>query len=948
MPDNNKKKPGGLFYNNKTAFVDSTLNANRDKEWVQRLYKRNTPKVVLLGEDRPSTHLMADNGNGYIFPTLVVQPGQKNLTNLGRSAEDYARETNTGIQFKKKAQGDWFAGNNNGNGSYGGYKKGTGILAEFKDGVKDMKIKPRQAPKLNKTREFLSKIDPYQPNNQSFWGEALNDIPHPTKAGQTMNYNQFKDYLKTPEVVTNPAYNDDAKRNAYGQQVFKQAQDRLYKRADSDPENLVLPQSSLAALDKPLEETKHVIRTQPKMFNNTNQSMATNTPTFKKGVKGLKIKKAVNGLQDVAVPEQGSYSNVASSTATLASAGAQFGPWGAAGGALLGLGTGLLQKDKQDSENRIAQNKNADRKLNRQYAGDEMTINQADQRFSKGGTVKTKTIEIEGKKTPEIHTDKNFNVKNLGTTPHSQGGDKVVATEGDIVFNTQNSLAKFNKIASAIQEGDHQTLHKEKNKLPEDGSKAQKGLRVKSDPMMEEEEREAKGLPKPAYMKPMKAPAKKVLSSNPKDYNGYTNSDDYYKSYKGKEVTTNGVTGKQATDGSGETYYPNGRKKLANGQMAQANNLPRSPLANLTNYAKAFKGLPGVSNDSDSRNYVTRPDFTVGGGKASNNGRAVNPIINKAITPSPATPRVGSSRHKTTPTKSAIPSLASIKPTVDGLGNPGDGSDLATNKRALGYNLNDLTSSSKSVSSMTADAVADDSTKAGSKFASTAGNIAQFAGVANNIFQGLKNEPKQDESYLNPDKIQYTDRSQGLRRASDQAANAQAANARNLSGGLASNLRSNAAAARTANLDRQGSIDEREQGRADAISAQNTQASNQAKEVNLQRKDNYQNIQMGNRAAKEAFIGQAATDIGQYGMAKQEEGYMRSRDDKANAAQLAGYNSINGRYQHKSNLDGSTYFEADGDNAITKYGTGGGNRRGRKSSTFAKGTKAIKIKSKVK
>ena len=35
MPDNKQKtpKPGGLFYNNKTAFIDSTLNANKNKDF---------------------------------------------------------------------------------------------------------------------------------------------------------------------------------------------------------------------------------------------------------------------------------------------------------------------------------------------------------------------------------------------------------------------------------------------------------------------------------------------------------------------------------------------------------------------------------------------------------------------------------------------------------------------------------------------------------------------------------------------------------------------------------------------------------------------------------------------------------------------------------------------------------------------------------------------------
>ncbi len=76
-------------------------------------------------------------------------------------------------------------------------------------------------------------------------------------------------------------------------------------------------------------------------------------------------------------------------------------------------------------------------------------------------------IEIEGKKAPEIHTNEKMDtVKNLGTRPHKAGGDKVVAQEGDVVFNTQNSPAKYKRIMGAIATGDKETLEKERMKIP--------------------------------------------------------------------------------------------------------------------------------------------------------------------------------------------------------------------------------------------------------------------------------------------------------------------------------------------------------------------------------------------------------------------------------------------------------------------------------------------------
>jgi len=75
-------------------------------------------------------------------------------------------------------------------------------------------------------------------------------------------------------------------------------------------------------------------------------------------------------------------------------------------------------------------------------------------------------IEIEGKKYPEIHTDKNFNIKTLGTIPHSKGGNKVMAREGDVVFPTQNSGKKYVKVMDAIKRGDKKTLESIRKKLP--------------------------------------------------------------------------------------------------------------------------------------------------------------------------------------------------------------------------------------------------------------------------------------------------------------------------------------------------------------------------------------------------------------------------------------------------------------------------------------------------
>lgn len=116
--------PGTDLWNtNKTAYVDSTLSApaNRDKEWVKRLYQKNTPSIQVPGQPFRSTHLMGDDGQGYAYPTIVGKNGK--LVHIGGSEDDqrdYAIKNNIGIQFPTAEKGSWFAAN--------GYKQGTGVL----------------------------------------------------------------------------------------------------------------------------------------------------------------------------------------------------------------------------------------------------------------------------------------------------------------------------------------------------------------------------------------------------------------------------------------------------------------------------------------------------------------------------------------------------------------------------------------------------------------------------------------------------------------------------------------------------------------------------------------------------------------------------------------------------------------------------------------------------
>lgn len=111
-----KLQKGGKL-SKEQEFVDSILKQHKDLDWVQRLYDKNAPSIYLYNGER-GTHLLSDDGKGYVFPTIIKGKDGKLYKLLEDEAYDYAKETNTGIQLDKD-YGKWFASN--------GYKLGTNV-----------------------------------------------------------------------------------------------------------------------------------------------------------------------------------------------------------------------------------------------------------------------------------------------------------------------------------------------------------------------------------------------------------------------------------------------------------------------------------------------------------------------------------------------------------------------------------------------------------------------------------------------------------------------------------------------------------------------------------------------------------------------------------------------------------------------------------------------------
>lgn len=122
-----KYQGGGLYKTNRKGYVDSVLSANKNLEWVNRLYDKNPQTLQLPGEKYPSTHFMEES-DGKVYPTIVNINGK--LVYLGDKARDYADSTNTAIKFPDEKQALWFAAN--------GYKMGTGVLPKKQMGGIDL------------------------------------------------------------------------------------------------------------------------------------------------------------------------------------------------------------------------------------------------------------------------------------------------------------------------------------------------------------------------------------------------------------------------------------------------------------------------------------------------------------------------------------------------------------------------------------------------------------------------------------------------------------------------------------------------------------------------------------------------------------------------------------------------------------------------------------------
>jgi hypothetical protein len=117
-----QERKTNLFETDKKAYVDSTLTANKNLDFVKRLYDPKNDIATPEGEGKPgdrSTHLMSyDPGSKRVYPK-VVNENNKLTYKTGDDAFNYADKNKEYIAFPSAEKAKWFSSN---------YKQGTGVL----------------------------------------------------------------------------------------------------------------------------------------------------------------------------------------------------------------------------------------------------------------------------------------------------------------------------------------------------------------------------------------------------------------------------------------------------------------------------------------------------------------------------------------------------------------------------------------------------------------------------------------------------------------------------------------------------------------------------------------------------------------------------------------------------------------------------------------------------
>ena len=156
----------------------------------------------------------------------------------------------------------------------------------------------------------------------------------------------------------------------------------------------------------------------------------------------------------------------------------------------------------------------------------------------------------------------------------------------------------------------------------------------------------------------------------------------------------------------------------------------------------------------------------------------------------------------------------------------------------------------------------------------------RYTPAASNILKGLFTKPKTaTRRFVTPDTLRYRDTSQNLRRESELQKRIDMENASRFSGGSGQLARAGKASAGAAASDRRQKIGAQESARALEIEAHNVGIRNQAKQTNLELSNRYDELDLANRAAIDAYFDQGIYDLDRIGtQIRKDKAMERSQD----------------------------------------------------------------------
>jgi hypothetical protein len=155
--------------------------------------------------------------------------------------------------------------------------------------------------------------------------------------------------------------------------------------------------------------------------------------------------------------------------------------------------------------------------------------------------------------------------------------------------------------------------------------------------------------------------------------------------------------------------------------------------------------------------------------------------------------------------------------------------------------------------------------KIGERLSGALNTLSGYAPAIYNIVRGLEDPDKVQRRFVTPQTREFQPMAQPQLNAIEDAFQTSVANARNLSGGMASNFRSNTEKAWADKIARTGQVNAQEAQRADQVAAENIGIRNQADQYNTQANAKYDEIDMRSEAATKSFLGQGIQDVANIG-----------------------------------------------------------------------------------